>query len=118
MIIFFLAVPSPTNSLHIIREENQQHRFLSSSSQNKSSSSSSSSEGLYDIDDDENEMDCEVNHYHHHQVPQRQQFIRPSIPFYRAPYHHRAPPPYYCNSSPLLAQRLTIPTTATSSYTP
>jgi hypothetical protein len=85
-----------------------------SNSHNKSSSSSSSSEGLYDIDDDENEMDCELNNHH---AQQRQPLIRPSLPFYRAPYHHQGPPPYYCNTSPLLAQRLAIPTT-TAPYTP
>ncbi len=116
--IFFSAVPSPTNSvgLHIIQEEHQENPFRSSTSQDKSSSSSSSSEALYNIHDDDDEMDCGVNN-HPVKQKQQQQFTRPPYPLYRAPYHHRATAPYYCNRSPLLAQRLAIPTT-TSSYTP
>jgi hypothetical protein len=69
---------------------------------------------LYNIDDDdENEMDCDVSKHHLKQ----QQFIRPPFPVIRPPYRHRAGAPYYCNSNPLLAQRLAIPTT-TASYTP
>jgi len=119
-LFFVLAVSSPTNSvggLHIIREEHQQNSFISSDSQNKSSSSSSSSEGLYNIDDDddENEMDCDVNKHH---LKQQQQFIRPPFPVIRTPYRrHRTGAPYYCNSNPLLAQRLAI-STNTASYTP
>ncbi|CAF1075592.1 unnamed protein product [Adineta steineri] len=114
------AVPSPTNSLglHIIREEHQQNPFLPTRLQTKSPSSSSSSEALYNIDDDDDEMDCEVhNHQHAQQQSQSQQSIRPPYPFYRVPYHQQTPPPYYCNTSPLLAQYLVIPTT-TSSSTP
>jgi hypothetical protein len=75
---------------------------------------------LHNIDDDEDEMDCDVNHHHHLQQEQPpRQFIRPLNPFYRVPYHRKAPPPYYCNTSPSLAQYLSSPTTTpTSSYTP
>jgi hypothetical protein len=59
-------------------------------------------------------MDCDV---HNHHLKQQRQFIRSPYPFIRAPYHPRTTAPYYCNTSPLLAQRLAIPTT-TSSYTP
>ncbi|CAF4039292.1 unnamed protein product [Rotaria magnacalcarata] len=109
------AIPSPTNSagLHMIQEEHQQNPLLLSSNcqysnQNKSSSSSSS-EGLANIDDDDNEMDCDVHHYYHHRTPQ---FFGPS--------HYHPPPPtsslFHCNTNPLLAQHLTIPTT--TSYMP
>ncbi|CAF1031518.1 unnamed protein product [Adineta ricciae] len=119
------AVPSPTSSLglQIIREEHQLNPFVSSRSQNKSSSSSSSSEGLCNNVDDEDEMDCDVQN---HPIPpqlspqqQPRQFIRPSThSLYRVPYHHQTPPPYYCNTSPLLAQYLVIPTTTPTSSTP
>lgn len=99
----------------MIREENQQNPMISSKSQRHSSSSSSSSEALYNIDDDEDEMDCD-NQYQ----PQKQRALvrPPSYQFPRIPYHPRATTaPYYCNTSPLLAQRLAIPT-MTSTYTP
>jgi len=117
-LVSFAAVPSPTNSLtlHMIREENQQNPTISSKSQHHSSSSSSSSEALYNIDDDEDEMDCD-----NQTQPQKQRALArpPSYQFTRIPYHHHraTTAPYYCNTSPLLAQRLAIPT-MTSTYTP
>jgi hypothetical protein len=113
--LFIEAVPSPTNSigLHIIREENQHNPFIVTKTANKShSSSSSSSDGLPSIDDDDNEMDCDVNIQH-----SQQQFIRPPYSFYRAPHHHQIPLLYYCNTNPLFAQHSAIPT-STSSYMP
>lgn len=114
-----LVAQSPTNSLplHIIREEHQPTSFRSSTSQTKSSSSSSSSEALYDIDDNEDEMDCEGNSPHQTSPPASRQFLRPSYSSFRMPYHHRTVAPYYCTISPILAQRLPISTT-NSSYTP
>jgi hypothetical protein len=103
------TVPSPTNSagLHMIQEEHQQNpTFLYNyqySEQNQSSSSSSS-EALENVDDDENEMDCDV---HHH--PEQNLFC-PS-------HYHPTSSSFYCNNSPLIAQHLAIPTT-TSSYMP
>lgn len=120
MNLYFSAVPSPTNStvLHMIREEHQQNPFQPPGSQTKCSSSSSSSEGLHNLDKDEYEMDYDLTNQSFQQPQQQktQHFIRPPYPFYRAPYHHRAPAPYYCHTSPLLAQHLAISTT--SSYTP
>ncbi|CAF0968300.1 unnamed protein product [Adineta steineri] len=110
------AIPSPTNSpvLHMIREEHQQNPLLSSNYQstnrNKSSSSSSSSEASAVNDDDENEMDCDVVHHHHHHHLPEQKLFRPS-------HYHPPSPSFYCNTSPILAQHLRIPTT-TSSYMP
>ncbi len=73
---------------------------------------------MTNADDGDDEMDCDVqHHYPTKQQPQQRQFIRPPYPFNRAPYNPRTTAPYYCNTSPLLAQRLAIPTT-TSSYTP
>ncbi|CAF4768421.1 unnamed protein product [Rotaria socialis] len=116
------VVPLPTNStgLHIIREEHQQNPFLSSMPQNISSSSSPSSEGLHNIDNDEYEYemdyDLQNQQLEQHQQQKQQHFIRPPYPYNRAPYHHRAPAPYYCHTNPLLAQHLAISTA--SSYTP
>jgi hypothetical protein len=93
----------------MIQEEHQQNPLLTNyqqSNQNKSSSSSSS-EALANVDNDENEMDCDVHHYHHHP---EQQLFRPS-------HYHPPPSSFYCNTSPLLAQHLAIPTT-TASYMP
>ena len=121
-LISSVAVQSPTNSLplHIIREEHQQTSFQSSHSRPKSSSSSSSSEALYDIDDNEDEMDCQGNESYHINPSSTRQFIRPPYSSFRMPYHHhhhRTSAPYYCTISPLLAQRFAISTT-NSSYTP
>ena len=112
-----LAVPSPTNSLglHRIQEENQRNprMFLTGQRSDQNQSSSSSSEGLANGDDDDhgNEMDCDVQMQHPAQLPPIQERFRP-------PYFHPPPPPsFFCNTSPLLAQHLAIPTT-TSSYMP
>lgn len=118
--ILLLANPSPTNSagLHMIQEEHQQNVTSSSNQQYfhaNQSSSSSSSEALTD----ENEMDCDVDYHHqpqpHHPQPlphHQEQFFYPS---------HYHPPSvsscFYCNTNPLLAQHVAIPTTS-SSYIP
>jgi hypothetical protein len=95
----------------MIQEEHQQNPTLLSnyqcSDQNKSSSSSSSSEGLENGEDDENEMDCDVHHHHHH----------PEQPLFCPSHYHSPSSSFYCNTSPLLAQHVAIPTT-TSSYIP
>jgi hypothetical protein len=108
---FSTAAPSPTNSagLHIIQEEHQQNPILLPNYQyiNQNKSVSSSSEALKNVDGDENEMDCDVHHHH----PEQPLLFHP-------PYYHHPPPSlFYCNTSPLLAQHLAIPTT-TSSYMP
>ena len=120
-----LANPSPTNvaGLQMIQEEHQQNLASLSNqqySQSNQSSSSSSSEALTD----ENEMDCDVDpppphhhhphhHHHHHSQPHQGQLFYSS-----SSYHPSAPSScFYCNTNPLLAQHVAIPTT-TSSYIP
>ncbi len=92
----------------MIQEEHQQNPILLSNSQcsdQNKSSSSSSSEGLENGEDDETEMDCDVHHHH------------PEQPLFFPSHYHSPSSSFYCNTSPLLAQNLPIPTT-TSSYIP